>query len=94
MKCILVDEKRCRPEDLAGLKKNVMAAIVRVEQANGASSLGKVVRDMKEWLSGPEDRELCRDLRPLPGPPGSELEVRPKTPGRRESWDEPATSSA
>jgi hypothetical protein len=62
MKCILIDEKRCRPEDLAALQKNVVAAIVRVEQTNGASALGRVVRDLEDWLSHPRDRELCRDL--------------------------------
>jgi len=61
MRCLLIDEKHCRPEDLAALHENVMAAICRAEQSTG-SSLGGVVRDLVEWLDGPQDRELCRDL--------------------------------
>ena len=61
MRCILIDEKRCRPEDLAALDENVMAAICRVEQST-STSLGAVVRDLLEWLGGRKDRELCRDL--------------------------------
>ncbi len=62
MRCVLVDEKRCRPEGLEALHENVMAAICRVEQARGAPSLGSVIRDLIEWLGGPKNRELCRDM--------------------------------
>jgi len=62
MKCIVIDEKRCRPEDLEALDENVVAAIIRAEQASGASDLGAVVRDLETWLRGPRYRELCRDI--------------------------------
>jgi len=62
MEIVVVDEKRCRPEDLAALGENVVAAIVRAEQARNSSELSRVIRDLERWLEPTVEKELCRDF--------------------------------
>ena len=62
MRCLVIDEKRCPPEELEGLDENVMAAIIRAEQATEVPDFGAVVRDLGQWLKGPRYRELNRDF--------------------------------
>jgi hypothetical protein len=62
MTCCLVDEKRVSTETLQALAENVEALLCRTRQSAKPEGFRAVVEDVRRWLSGPEDRELLRDL--------------------------------
>lgn len=59
MRYLLVDEYRYQEGSLRAMP-NVVAALFRLERSRSLADVQQVVKELDEWLKGPEQRELRR----------------------------------